>query len=174
MENILQILGTYEIFTNFIPGAIFTFLNRNILFLGIGEESEGIYLVPMIYFIGVIINRVGSIVLEPILRKTGIVSFSDYDDFLKAQEFEEKKKKSKLFMLSRVSNLYRSFASMILCNIILRSINSANNVCTFLRNAAFYHGGEWLLFVLFVLSYRKQVRFIVDFIYHINEKPPES
>ena len=31
MESILQLIGAYEIFTNFIPGAIFVYFNRRIL-----------------------------------------------------------------------------------------------------------------------------------------------
>ena len=56
------------------------------------------------YFIGLIINRIGSLFLEPLLRKLEIIKFADYSKFLKA---EENNNKIHTFVL--VNNMDRSF-----------------------------------------------------------------
>ena len=108
METLLSLLSTYELFNNIFPGIIFSyFLNLEGYTLVVEKcfEKVDVYEKLFIYyFIGLIISRIGSLFLEPLLRKLEIIKFADYPKFLKA---EENNNKIHTFVL--VNNMYRSF-----------------------------------------------------------------
>src|SRR5690606_9609974 len=144
-----QKLSTYNIFNYLLPGIVFVALLRQYTSfdLIVDEIFIGAFLY---YFIGMVISRIGSILIEPILRKSGIVKFSDYPKFVLASKNDDK-----IELFSEVNNMYRTFISMLL---ILIFIVVYENI-TFLVNL-----NETLklilglisLALLFLLSYRKQ------------------
>ena len=89
MKDILQKLSSYNIFNYLLPGIVFVALLR--LFtsynLIVNEVIVGAFLY---YFIGLIISRIGSLVIEPILKKTSLINFSDYGNFISASKKDEK------------------------------------------------------------------------------------
>jgi hypothetical protein len=61
------------------------------------------------YFVGLIINRVGSLVIESLALKYKFVIYKPYSEYIKASE-----KDSKLDILSETNNMFRSFAGLFL------------------------------------------------------------
>ena len=68
MNNFIEKLGSYQIITNLLPGVFFGMALR--LLLGItvpmGNMGEEIM---VYYFMGLIINRISSLIVKPILKR---------------------------------------------------------------------------------------------------------
>lgn len=114
MKDLLDKLSSYNIFNHLFPGIVFvaiiekateySFLQDNIVI--------GVF---VYYFIGLVISRFGSLVLEPILKFTKFVRFADYSDFLAAS-----KEGPKMELLSEVSNMYRTISSLLISIVFLK------------------------------------------------------
>lgn len=174
MTELLKILGTYEIFTNFIPGCIFFILapaqfQSNILNNYMSSEQNMIFIAFLCYFLGTIINRIGSLVLEPI-AKGRLVHYVAYKKYLEAEKIEQQNESDKLHCLVRVNNLFRAYMAMTLCligtNIYYSSIsvsseaNGGSIFCILIAIVFCDNWINWLLCLIFALSYRKQTSYI--------------
>jgi Mn2+/Fe2+ NRAMP family transporter len=106
------------------------------------------------YFIGLIISRIGSLIIEPILKKTSFVIFADYSNFVKASKVD-----SKIEVLSEVNNMYRTICSLMLLEIIFVAYEK---VASFLSLSQRFGPISLLfaLFFLFLFSYKKQTSYI--------------
>ena len=67
MEKLIEKIDEYNIFNFILPGIIFTYLLKNYVGINIFQENiiEKIFIY---YFIGSIISRFGSIIMEKLLR----------------------------------------------------------------------------------------------------------
>jgi hypothetical protein len=89
MSGILEKLGSYQILTNLLPGAFFGLTLK--LFFRLGLQTENISEdIVVYYFMGLIINRIGSLAVEPILKKLRFVKYVPYPEFLKALKADRK------------------------------------------------------------------------------------
>lgn len=153
MEKILEKLSSYNIFNYLFPGVVFCVIADRYFSVPLlqGSIINGLFLY---YFVGLVISRFGSLVLEPILKKLGVVKFSDYSDFVEAT-----KKDPKLELLSESNNMYRTVLSalVILCALIIgdRLVQEYPSLVVFLKYALLP-----ALVVLFGFSYRKQTEYI--------------
>jgi len=153
MEKILEKLSSYNIFNYLFPGVVFCVVADRYLSISLLQDSivNGLFLY---YFIGLVISRVGSIVIEPILKKTNFVKFTEYHDFVTAA-----KEDPKIELLSESNNTYRTLlsASFILC-VITIGLHVAE------MNPNFLEFLKYLilpgLVLLFGLSYKKQTEYI--------------
>ena len=68
MNSIVEKLGSYQILTNLFPGAFFGLSLRFFFNLEFPTKNIGEDLI-VYYFMGLIISRVGSLVVEPLLKK---------------------------------------------------------------------------------------------------------
>jgi len=107
-------------------------------------------------FIGLVAGRFGSLVIEPLYKKIGIINTADYNNFIAAS-----KKDSKIEILSSKNNMYRTFTAVFVLYAIWRVAN-----CVVVRYPVLQpwlmRVGVILLILLFSLSYRKQTRYIHD------------
>ena len=153
MKELLSKLSSYNIFNYLLPGVVFVAISP--LASGYSFVQDNLLIGAFLYyFVGLVISRVGSLVIEPTLKKLGVLRFADYSDFVAAS-----KKDEKLEVLSEVNNTYRTLCSMFLLLISLRLYSWLESRLPFL--------GEWdtvllpaLLLVMFVFSYRKQTNYI--------------
>ncbi|KUO61470.1 hypothetical protein APF79_01365 [bacterium BRH_c32] len=107
MKEIIEKISSYNIFNYLFPGIIFTqVLNTLTPYNLIGDDI--VTELFKYYFIGLVISRFGSIVIEPFLRKTKLLKFADYSDFISSS-----KKDPKIDLLSEVNNMYRTILSAI-------------------------------------------------------------
>lgn len=109
MSELLSKLSTYNLFNYLLPGVIFTLALKRIWNWDVipSDIASAIFLY---YFIGLVISRVGSLFLEPYLKKKKFVVFADYDDYLKASVTDDEIK-----TLSEANNMYRTFSSLFIC-----------------------------------------------------------
>lgn len=163
MKDILQKLSTYNIFNYLLPGIVFVVLLRffTSFNLVLDELIIGAFLY---YFIGMVISRIGSILIEPILKKSKIVKFSDYQKFILASKNDEK-----IELFSEVNNMYRTFIAMLLILIVVVGYENINSIIS--MNDTFKSIIVLIaLTLLFLLSYRKQTQYINRRINSQNEE----
>ena len=146
MSELLQKLSTYNIFNYLFPGVVFVILlNRYTeINLVVDDVILGMFLY---YFFGLVLSRIGSILIEPALRSTKIVEFSDYARFVRASKLDDK-----IELLSEVNNMHRTIIAML---VVLLAISICNGSVTCLLTT-----GLLGIVILFILSYRKQTSFI--------------
>ena len=106
------------------------------------------------YFIGMIVSRVGSIVVEPVAKKTKLVSYADYNDYIMASKID-----AKIEVLSETNNLYRSLSAVGLLILIIEIYVHVGRHLQALPPML-----PWvfpiLLLIIFLISFRKQTQFI--------------
>jgi hypothetical protein len=152
MKEILEKISSYNIFNYLLPGAVFGFWATKEYDLTIPTDiltNAFVY-----YFLGMIISRVGSLIIAPILKKIKITKFENYKDFVKAS-----KKDEKIDLLSEVNNMYRTIIALIVTIGFLKFYNWLESKLIWLTNWNITIGLVFLL-VLFILSYQKQTKFI--------------
>jgi len=153
MKDLLDKLSSYNIFNYLLPGVIFVVLAEGLTAFHF-IQKDIVLGVFFYYFIGLIISRLGSNVIEPLLKRAKFIKFSSYEDFVSAS-----KKDEKLNILSEANNMYRTFCSLFSLLILLMAYELLLNRFPFM--------GEWNTVVLvlgllglFCFSYKKQTQYI--------------
>lgn len=163
MSNVIEKLGSYQIITNLLPGTFFGIALE--LILGIGITSLSITeKIVIYYFIGLILNRIGSLVVNPILKKCKVIVEVPYQDYVKAV-----KKDSKIDILSETNNYFRTLlAGTILLLIIYICMNSGIIWKWLVSN------WRWsslvCLIIMFVFAYRKQTDYVRRHVEAVNSQ----
>ena len=153
VDKILDKLSSYNIFNYLFPGVVFCVIADSYLAIPLLQDSiiNGLILY---YFIGLVISRFGSIVIEPILKKTSIIKFSDYQNYIKAA-----KEDPKIELLSESNNTYRTLLSalLILCisAIGVQFVQTYPGLLGFVKYSILPG-----LVLLFGFSYKKQTEYI--------------
>lgn len=153
MKDLLEKLSSYNIFNYLLPGVVFVVLADALTTFHFVQKDIvlGVFLY---YFIGLIISRVGSIVIEPLLKWSKFVKFAPYADFVTAS-----KEDKSLEVLSEANNMYRTFCSLFLSLIFLKIYERLSIIFPIIGRWA----TEFLvvsMLVLFCFSYRKQTQYI--------------
>jgi hypothetical protein len=156
MNDLISKISSYNLFNYFFPGVVFSVIVSNVSQLNLIQDDllTGAFLY---YFIGMIISRVGSLIIEPTLKKIRVVKFSDYGDFIQASQKDEK-----IELLSEVNNTYRTLISMF---ILLLFTKGYLCILSFFEIDNLYNWVFLIIFLLalFLFSYRKQTS-------HINKR----
>ncbi len=155
MKQLLDKISSYNLFNYLFPGILFAVLSKETTTYSFIQENliVGVF---VYYFIGLVISRFGSLLIEPFLKKLSILKFTDYNEFISAS-----KKDSKIELLSEVNNMYRTLTSLFALLLILKLYELIESKFPVLK--------EWnvyillaLLLVMFLLSYRKQTNYITE------------
>jgi hypothetical protein len=153
MVDLLSKISSYDLFNYLLTGIIFVILADSFTRYSFIQQDIAIGLF-LYYFIGLVISRVGSLAIEPLLKRISFLKFADYKDFISASE-----KDTKIELLSEVNNTYRTFCSLFVLLFLLKLYGGIQNKYPFLN--------DWdasillvLIFIIFVFSYRKQTRYI--------------
>lgn len=152
MEDLLKRISEYQLFNFLLSGTVLAFLITKTTPIHI--LNDNILIAIFIYYcLGLVISRVGSLVIEPLFKKLHIVSYVPYDKYLKAS-----KQDPKIDVLSQENNMYRTLVGMFLVYAFVYVI------CWLWPNVL---EQKWLPLVvasigivLFSLSYRKQTKYI--------------
>lgn len=153
MNSILEKLNSYQILTNLLPGAFFGlgirfFLGLELPTKNIGED------VIVYYFMGLIIGRIGSLVVEPALKKIGILKYAPYKEFVSASKADPK-----IDTLSETNNFFRS---LLTCSILFPVVDRLRVFA--LSCPWFFNNWKWLLLILviviFLFAYKKQTDYV--------------
>jgi hypothetical protein len=153
MKEIYDKLSSYNIFNYLFPGILFVLLSK--AFVGYNFILENDFLGAFLYyFIGMVISRFGSIIIEPMLKKISFLKFEPYREFVVAC-----KKDSKIELLSEVNNTYRTLVSMVILLLLMKAYFLLDVKYHFTKDTA-YLVIVILLLILFLFSYRKQTNYI--------------
>jgi len=153
MKELLDKISSYNIFNYLLPGVLFSIIVNKFTHysLPIDNAFVGAFLC---YFIGLIISRIGSLIIEPLLRFYSFLKFADYADFIAAS-----KKDSKIEVLSEVNNTYRTLLTMLTLIPLVKFYEFLESKISGLN--------EWspyililTLLIMFLFSYRKQTDFV--------------
>lgn len=150
MEEIIKKIETYNIVNYLIPGIIFTVLFSYLTGITFLNNNFGIALVEY-YFIGLVISRIGSIIIKPILKICRIIDEEEYSKFINKESKDEK-----IPLLVRDANQYRTFIATFAILTGIEFYNILNKIYD-KWNIVFILLG---LTVLFIFSYRKQIGII--------------
>src|SRR5713101_362377 len=108
MNELLEKLSSYNIFNYLLPGVLFVIVAKQ--FVGLNLAQDDLILAAFLYyFLGMTISRVGSLVVEPLLKKISFVKFSDYPQYVAAAQ-----KDKTLEVLSESNNTYRTIVAVFL------------------------------------------------------------
>lgn len=153
MQDILQKLSTYNFFNYLLPGIIFVLLLRSLTSfdLVVDELLIGVF---SYYFIGMVISRIGAILIAPILKKSKTIKFLDYQKFVLAS-----KEDKKIELFSEINNMYRTFISMFMVLIFIIIYENINLLVSINDTLKSIFGLIALMF-LFIFSYREQTQYI--------------
>ncbi|KAB2928737.1 MAG: hypothetical protein F9K24_21675 [Leptonema illini] len=163
MKDLLEKLSTYNILNYLIPGGVFVELSSSLTTYNLTQDDivKGVILY---YFVGLVISRIGSMLVEPILRWSRFVHFADYQDYLKASE-----KDSRLEVLSEENNMFRTFIALFLSLVLFKAFE--------VLSACYPCLNDWLLGMiilglisLFAFSYRKRTYYITKRVKAANSK----
>ena len=154
MVDLISKLSNYDLFNNLFPGVIFAVISEKITSYSFLQKDIVISLF-VYYFIGLVISRFGSLVIERVLKKIKFLKFVNYEDFVSAS-----KNDPNVALLSETNNTYRAISSMFALLLILKICELIVNVCPILKEIGTYLV-IFILFILFLLSYRKQTECVV-------------
>jgi len=153
MKEIIDKLSTYNLFNYLLPGILFVIIAKYFTDYDMILENNliGAFLY---YFIGMVISRFGSLVIEPILKKIKFVKFANYGDFISAS-----KEDSKIELFSEINNTYRTITAMFFLLLLLKMYNYFDYQYHFAKGISF---GIVIILILlmFLFSYRKQTSYI--------------
>lgn len=153
LKLVIDKLSQYNFLTNILPGTVLCIILKYLV--GYDLIPDDYYQAGIVfYFVGMVNSRVGSLVIEPILKAISWVKFAPYSEFLRAE-----KEDAKLTILSQENNVFRSYISLMFisilgyiyknCSLDLRlSLNNESLVLIV------------ILFVLFLFAYKKQTSFV--------------
>lgn len=152
MENLFGKLSLYLLLNNILPGAVFCSLLKlywhSDLF-----KSDTIGNLFMYWFIGIVISRIGSVIVEPFSIKIHLVSFASHDKYITASRRDEK-----LEVLSGINNAFRTMLTMCLL-LMAGEVYAAHSKVQF-ENSLEVNVLLIALVALFAYSYRKQTRYV--------------
>ena len=153
MKEIIEKISSYNIFNYLFPGILFCVLIQSFTSIKLIQDEIVTGFVTY-YFIGLIISRIGSLIIEPILKSLKIIRFANYREFVAQSKTDQK-----IELLSEVNNMYRTLLSCCLCIIIVKIYMSID------PNLLFFMSVGWIilllmLIALFAFSFKKQTDFI--------------
>ena len=153
MKEILEKISSYNLFNYLLPGTVFVFVlskisDHNLL------QNDLLIGAFLYYFIGLIISRIGSVIIEPLLKKWKFLRFAEYSDFVIYS-----KKDDKIDILSETNNMYRTIIALILALVLVKGFDWI--ILKIGMNETWQSiVALTLLLALFLFSYRKQTNYI--------------
>lgn len=153
MESLLEKLSSYNLFNNLFPGVLCAIAIDNMTSIPILQEDHiiGVFLY---YFLGIVVSRVGSLLIEPLFKLTKFVEFAPYGDFLKASELDPK-----IDVLSETNNMFRTIIASVSLIFLVLLYERIIQAVGLTQNQSIYCALAILL-ILFAVSYKKQTAFI--------------
>jgi hypothetical protein len=153
MKELLDKISSYNIFNYLFPGILFVVISEK--FTAYSFLQDNLVIGAFVYyFIGLVISRFGSLLIEPLLRKLSFLKFANYKDFVSAS-----KKDAKIELLLEISNMYRTLSSMFVLILLLKLYELIESSAPILKDWSIYILLA-LLFVMCLFSYRKQNNYL--------------
>lgn len=166
MEALAVFLGrisNYNLLNNLIPGAILCVLLKYLVGYDLMRVGT-LELLVIFYFVGMVNGRIGSLIVEALMKKVHLVTFRDHKQFVAAEQ-----KDKKIVYLSETNNMYRSMISVAFTALLVKLYHIGVDLHWNWGNVS-----EWAvliaMLILFSCAYRKQTKYIVSRIDLKNSK----
>lgn len=154
LKLLIDKLSQYNFLINIIPGTVLCIVLNYLVGYDV-FVSEDWYLMGIVfYFVGMVNNRFGSLVVEPLLKYSHFVKFAPYKDFVAAE-----KKDAKITTLSMENNVFRSYISVFVLSLLAYGFKFGMSIidpCQNTQKALLLI----MLLLLFAFSYRKQTMYV--------------
>ena len=152
MKEFVSALNAYHILNFLIPGVLFALFMDRYTDTELIQENTFVGII-LYYFIGMILSRIGSLILEPLFKWIKILKQSKYKDYVKASAVD-----GLLATLLEMNNMYRGLLTMVLLLLLAFSLEpfgifvftGDSNILILLI----------VLVVIFVFAWRKQSNYI--------------
>ena len=153
VNELVKKISSYNIFNYLFPGTTFAYLVDQFTEHKLIQEDLVVALF-LYYFIGLVISRIGSLIIEPILKWSGFAPHSKYEDYVAASKQDEV-----IAVLSEQNNMYRTIIAM---TIAIGAVVCYDVIISVCPEIAKYEAYLLLisLGLLFLFSYRKQTAYI--------------
>lgn len=152
MNELLGKISSYNLFNYLFSGVLFAVLAKTFTSYSF-VQSDAVIAFFVYYFLGLVISRIGSLIIEPFLKKTKFVKFEDYASFVTAS-----KKDPNLDIFSEVNNMYRTLSAVCFSVILLKLYEVIK------AEIGAFHGETYvilvLLLIVFLFAYKKQTAYI--------------
>lgn len=155
MNGFLEKLSSYEILNNILPGAFFGMAAKLLWGIDISMQNIGETFL-LFYFIGLGINRIGSLIVEPVLKSLHFIKFAPHDDFAVASKTEQK-----LYKMSEINNNYRALLTCCLLLLAIPPVQSLMTQWLWLKENKRWVGLVALFFLL-LFAYKKQTKYVCN------------
>jgi hypothetical protein len=155
VEELTKKISEYQVFNFLFPGTVFAAAITRTTSIDLVTNNL-LVAVFVYYFIGLIISRVGSIIVGPTLKQLRIVRFAPYRDYLKAAKSD-----SMIPILSQENNTYRTLIAALLIYLIVYWLDVVNvGVKKHFSQHVITITLSLIIVALLILSYRKQTGLI--------------
>ena len=114
MNDFIKKLGSYQIMTNLLPGVFFGIGLKLLLGITLPIQNTGEVII-VYYFMGLIINRISSLVVKPVLNKCLFLKEASYSDYVRAAKIDPK-----IDVLSETNTNFRALLTSSLLLIIMK------------------------------------------------------
>ena len=114
VDKIFSKINSYNLFNYLFPGVIFFYLLKHYSTISLKEEPIFLIATFLLYFTGIVLSRIRSII-KPFLKKIKVIKFASYKDYVKVENFDKK-----LSLLCEVNNTYIFIISTFLIFYILK------------------------------------------------------
>lgn len=158
LAQLVEKISSYNIVNNLYPGILFVYVLK-IMFgtnLLLNNWFENLI---VFYFVGMVLSRIGSIIIEPVMKKINIIKYAPYQDYVKASSIDPL-----VDTLSETNNTYRTLLSTFICVFMYKLGASINEICLKNEITFLQENRDWillaLLILLFVFSYVKQTSYV--------------
>lgn len=154
MKDLLDKLSSYNIFNYLLPGVLLATLVDTLTSYRILQKDliTGIF---VYYFCGSIVSRIGSLLLEPLFKKTRIITFAPYKDFVNAAKSDPK-----LEILSESNNMYRTICALMITIGAIIVYEKASIYLKFSEAISSYFL-MIIIFFIYMFSHMKQSSYII-------------
>lgn len=163
MKTVFDKISQYAIVTNILPGSVLCGVLKFCVGYDMIIVDKILWSLVIFYFVGMVNNRISSLVVKPILSKIGFISEEKYEDYIEAEA-----KDSKIELLSQENDVYRSYISVFLLAIVAKIFKIFDDYFTIDAEVEIWIGLFVLLF-LFVFSFREQTAYVKKRIVKAND-----
>jgi len=163
IKSISEKISSYNIFNNLFPGVIFCSVLTKATRFDFASDSVIVQLFIW-YFAGMIISRIGSVVVGDFLKKLRInnkpyIIFADYKEYIEASQA-----RPFIVTLSEVNNTYRTVIALLLSMGLVYLYDAVAfeliaEKCSIGNKLTVMIVGIFLI-ILFIKSYKKQTDFV--------------
>lgn len=154
MESLLSKISAYHLISYALTGLLLT--SCYVVLHGLAPDYGPAIVFGAVYLVGLLVSRIGSVLMEWPLKKIGFIQYAPYADFVEAESID-----SKVSGLAEQSSFYRTLC----CGFGLLTIFSAFDG----REPIFSDLPGWaetiaflVISVLFLLAYKKQCSFVFN------------